>query len=132
MQLSKHSKNNFYKSFALYEVPKEFADPIYNYLVHGFHPGGFFHALLANDFAGAIGRSHPANTITALKALVAWLVNELPTDTAWGSYNAVGHWLKMTEADRRSVLERQHLIFTEQDEIVKILKDEKTEEPFFW
>lgn len=114
-----------------YEVDKEYAEVIYNYLVYGFSPGSFFTSLLANDFMGAVARSHPANTIPALKNLVSWIVNELPVGLTHGSYEVVEKWLKMSDESRRSVLEQLGLIFTEQDEVVRILKGEQATDPFF-
>jgi hypothetical protein len=115
-----------------YHVDKDFAEPIYNYLVHGYSPGSFFTSLLANDFKGAVSRSHPGNTITALKNLVLWIVNELPEGVTHGSYEIVDAWTKLSSEKRRVVLEQRNLIYTEQDEVVRILKGEVAVEPFFW
>lgn len=132
MNLTKYSKNKLMSSFALYEVDRDFADPIYNYLVFGWEPGSFFTSLLANDLMDAISRSHPANTIPALKKLVSWIVNELPYGVTHGSYEIVDKWLKMTELERRTILEQCKLIYTEKEEIVMVLKDEPIKDPFFW
>lgn len=94
MKLSNHSKNKFLETLAQYEVPKEYADPVFNYLVHGYHPGGFWNAVFANDFMGAMARSHPANTIVALKKTVSWMMNHLINGTTHGSYEVVDAWLK--------------------------------------
>lgn len=133
MNLTKYSKNRLLNTFAQWEVPKEYADPLYNYLVFGFYPGSFWAAALANDFQGAIMRSHPANTIGALKAAVGWLNDTLEHGVAWGDYHAVEHWLReMTPAERRSVLESNRLVYTEQEEMVLVLRDEPTHEPILW
>lgn len=132
MNLTNLSKYKLYKSLAEYQVDKDYADPIYNYLVHGYSPGSFFTSVLANDFIDAISRSHPANTIPALKNLVCWIVNELPEGVTHGSYETVQNWLDMSSEDRRVVLEQRRLIYTEQDEIVRILKGEEAKEPVFW
>ena len=132
MNLTAHSKNKLYQSFSDYKVPKEFADVMYNYLVHGLPPGSFFTALLANDAMGAIGHSHPSNTIEALKNLVTWIKNNLRHNVGYGSYEIVHEWTRRDIGYRRSVLEASRLVYTEQDEIVMILKGEKTSEPFFW
>jgi hypothetical protein len=116
---------------ASYEVDKEFADPIYNYLVHGFNPGSFFTSVLANDFMDAIARSHPANTIKALKNLVCFMVNEMPEGITHGSYEVVDAWTKLSTEERRKILEECKLIFTEKEEIIKVLKDEPVTELFF-
>ncbi len=132
MKLSKYSKNRFMETFAQYEVPKDYADPIFNYLVHGFHPGGFWNAVFANDFMGAMARSHPANTIGALKKTVSWIMNHLVNGTTHGSYQVVDTWLKMPVEERRELLEAVGLIYPEQTEILMILKDEPTYEPHLW
>jgi hypothetical protein len=132
MNLTNLSKYKLYNSFKSYQVDKDYADPIYNYLVHGYGPGSFFTALLANDFMGAVSRSHPGNTIPALKHLVTWIVNELPQGITHGSYETVAKWLEKSNEERRVVLEQQRLIYTEQDEIVRILKGEEAVEPMFF
>jgi hypothetical protein len=130
--LTAHSRNKFMGTFALYEVPKEYADPIFNYLVHGYHPGGFWNAVLANDFMSAMGRSHPANTIVALKKIVSWMMNHLVNGTTHGSYEVVDEWLKKPAEERRDILEALGLVYSEKQEIFMILKDEPTHEPQLW
>ena len=132
MKLTNLSKYKLYKSLSEYQVSKDYADPIYNYLVHGYSPGSFFTSVLANDFIDAISRSHPANTIPALKNLVCWIVNELPEGVTHGSYETVQNWLNLSSEDRRVVLEQRRLIYSEQDEIIKILKGEEAKEPVFY
>jgi hypothetical protein len=132
MKLSKHSKNKFMETFAQYEVPKEYADPIFNYLVHGFHPGSFWESVFANDFMSAMGRSHPANSVYALKKTVSWIMNHLVNGTTHGSYEVVDEWLKKPAEERRELLEVLGLVYTEQQEIVLILKDEPTHKPHLW
>jgi hypothetical protein len=131
MKLAEHSRNRLLETFARWSVPKEFADPMYNYLVHGFEPGSCFTAVLANDFAGAIRRSHPANTVEALKALSGWIDDTVPS-TARGSYQAVTAWIRMLPASRRKILEREHLVFTEEDEMMLVLSGARTQEPVLW
>ena len=132
MNLANLSKYKLYNSFKQYNVDKDYADPIYNYLIHGFNPGSFFTSVLANDFLDAIARSHPANTIPALKNLVCWIVNELPEGITHGSYEIVEEWTKKPSEERRVVLEQRRLIYSEQDEVVRILKGEVAVEPVFW
>lgn len=131
MKLSEHSRNRLLGTFAHWSVPKDFADPMYNYLVHGFEPGSFFTAVLANDFCGAIQRSHPANTIEALKHLVGWMHDAMP-NMAQGSYEAVGEWTSLNKEQRRAVLEGRGLVFKEEDEMMLVLQGERTQEPVLW
>ena len=132
MKLTAHSKNKLLETLAQYEIPKEYADPIFNYLVHGYHPGDFWNSVFANDFMGAMARSHPANSVAALKKTVSWIMNHLHNGTTHGSYEVVDAWLKKTEEERRAMLEHLGLIYTEQSEIVLILKDEPTHESHLW
>lgn len=132
MKLTKYSKNRLMGSLSNYKVDKDYTDPIYNYLVFGFEPGSFFTSVLANDFMDAISRSHPANSIPALKKLVSFIVNELPHGVTHGSYEIVDKWVRMTELERRSVLEQCKLIYTEKEEIVMVLKDEPIKDSFYW
>ena len=129
MKLTEHSKNRLKESLNHWRVPRDFAEPMYNYLVYGFEPGSFFKGWYAND-ATSIVHSHAANTVGALKDLTKWMINCLPPD-AWGSYAAVDAWIKMPAAQRRYLLEQRKLIYTEQEEIMLVLKSEPTHAPFF-
>ncbi len=131
MEVTKHSRNRFLDTLAHWRVPKDYADPIYNYLVHGFSPGSFFTSVFANDFATAMLRSHPANTVEALKTVAGWIHNNCPHE-AWGSYNKVGAWLIMSPAQRRQLLEGWNLVYTEQEEIMLTLRNSYTAEPVLY
>ena len=131
MKLSEHSKNRLLHTFAQWSVPKDYADPMYNYLVYGFEPGSFFTAVLANDFCGAIQRSHPANTIEALKHLVGWMRDAVPVK-AMGSYQAVKDWISLDPEQRRATLEWRGLIYSVEDEMMLVLQGERTVEPILW
>ena len=119
------------KTFKLWAVPTDFADPMYNYLVHGYNPGSCFTSVLANDFAGAIARSHPANTIEAFKALANWIQEYMPKE-ACGSYKAVDDWCYLTENARRAVLEKHELVYSEKDETFLLIKAERVDEPVLY
>jgi hypothetical protein len=131
MILTTYSKNKLLQTFAQWAVPKDFSDPMYNYLVYGWSPGSCFTAVLANDFTVAILRSHPGNTVASFKALAGWISDTVP-NIARGSYGAVDHWCSLTDHERRSVLENHKLIFTSKEEVVMCLKDERTVEPILW
>lgn len=122
MKLSKHSEHRLRKSMAHWRVDREFAEPMFNYLVHGFEPGSFFMGWYAND-AMSIIRSHPANTVEALKDLAKWMLNCMPPE-AKGSYEKVRAWTKMSDADRRKILEEWDLVFSEEQETWMVLKNE--------
>ena len=128
MYLTKYSRNQILRTFQTWGVSKDFADPMYNYLVHGYQPGSCFTSVLANDFYGAIRRSHPGNTIQAFKALAGW-INDCVPSMARGSYEVVEAWTNLTDKQRRAVLEAKGLIFTHEEETWKVLKDEPSTEP---
>lgn len=121
MNLSMHSVVRIRQTMNQWGVAKDFADPLYHYLINGFNPGSFFTAVLANDFCGAIRKSHPANTLNALKDAVGWINEHMPK-SAWGSYDRVAEWEALSEEDRRTVLEKEKMIFTEKEETWMSLK----------
>ena len=131
MNLTHHSRNKLMQTFAHWDVPKDFAEPFYNYLVFGWTPGSCFTSVLANDFIGVMQRSHPSNTVNAFKALVGWISDIMPKE-AYGSYEKVAKWTELNPEQRRSVLEYAGLVFTSKEEIVKILKDEPSTKPHLY
>lgn len=131
MNISSYSRSRIMSTFAKWDVPKDFADPMYNYMVFGFSPGSGFTSILANDFISAIARSHPSNTISAYKALVGWLRDTMPAD-AYGSYKAVEFWLAITDGERRDYLERAGLIHTEKEDTWLNLKGDPVNEPILY
>jgi hypothetical protein len=131
MNLTHHSKNKLMQTFERWDVPKEFAEPFYNYLVFGYTPGSCFTSVLANDFAGAISHSHPVNTIESDKSLVGWMRDTMPKE-AYGSYEKVEMWTELIPEQRRAILEKHGLVFTSEEEVWKILKDERTVEPHLY
>ena len=128
MNISAYSRANIMATFAKWEVPQDFADPMYNYMVFGFSPGGCFTAILANDWTRAISSSHPANTVQALKALTNWILDVLPVES-YGNYEAVKFWLAITNSERRDYLERLRLIHTEKEETWLNIKGDPVHEP---
>jgi hypothetical protein len=131
MQLSEYSRNKILETFAQWHVPKDYADPMYNYLVYGFEPGSFFTSVLANDLHRAIMSSHPANTIEALKAVTGWIHDQLPP-TAHGSYSAVTAWCQLASDERRAILEQHHLVYSEKQENWMALQSLPTHEPMLF
>lgn len=128
MNLTAHSRNRLLNTFAQWDVPRDFVDPMYHYLVWGFRPGSCFEAVLANDFLRAVSASHPSNTINSFKALAGWINDHCPK-VARGSYKQILFWSSIDEGQRRSILEAQGLIFTSKEEVVLILKEQPTVEP---
>jgi hypothetical protein len=131
MQLTAYSRNRVLETFKRWDVPKDYADPMYNYLVYGYNPGSCFTSILANDFAGAIQRSHPSNTIESLKALSGWMLDTIPRE-AYGSYQAVDDWCYLKEDGRRTILEQHELIYTAKQETWMAIKAPPTHEPVLY
>lgn len=127
-QLNEYSKHKFNFGMAHWKVPRDFAEPMYNYLVYGFSPGSFFTAVLANDFMSAVARSHPGNTMPALKNLTGWIRDHMPRQ-AWGTYEAVEEWTKLSWEERRPILEAKNLIYSEKDETWLTIKGDPTHDP---
>lgn len=122
MELTKHSIRRFNDSLKHWYVEPEYADTMLHYFVYGIEPGSFFTSVLANDFFMAMCNSHPYNSISALKNLAKWILNVAPRE-AVGSREKVKTWLQMSEAERRWILEKYDLIYTEQEETWKVLNE---------
>ena len=128
MNLTKLSRDRMTLSASRWTVPREYFDPLYNYLVHGFEPGSFWTAVLCNDFMAAIQSSHHANTVQALKSTVGWIRDTFPPES-YGDYHRVQEWIRLAPGYRRMSLEAANMIYTEKEEIIKGLKGERSYEP---
>lgn len=128
MELTNHSRQRLMLSATRWTVAREYFDPLYNYLVHGFEPGSFWSAVLANDFMRALQHSHPANSIPQLKHVVGWIQDSFPP-SSYGDRDTVILWCGLEPVQRRRILEQHQLIYTEQDEIMMILRSEPAHEP---
>jgi hypothetical protein len=124
MIITVYSRERLYATLDKWDVPRDFADPMANYLVYGYEPGSCFTAVLANDFVGAIRSSHPSNTVEAFKALAGWLYSHVPPE-AYGSYERVRAWLDLDADERRDILEHNQLIYTAREETWLALKGEE-------
>ena len=131
MNLTQLSRHRLMQSAHSWSVPRDYFDPLYNYLVHGFEPGSFWSAVIANDFMRAVGSSHPGNDIQALKNTVGWIRDRWP-DASYGDNDRMINWLDLDAARRRSILERTRLIYTEQEEIMRSLRGETSPEPILY
>ena len=113
----------FWKSFDKqtgWPVPEEWAQELFNYIVLGFRPGSFHTALIAMDLKGSVIHSHEMNTWPAIRVFCKWLVNIAPPQ-AYGSYEKVDAWLKLSREERIRILEEKKLLFTEKEMTWKIL-----------
>lgn len=132
MKITQHSRSRVLESAAQWTVPKDYFEPLFNYLVHGFEPGSFWTAVLCNDFRRAMLSSHPSNSIPDLKHTVGWIYDRFPKQ-ALGDYETLQQWIRQSDQDRRKTLEAQGLIYTEQEEIFLGLKGLRPPpEPILW
>jgi hypothetical protein len=124
MNITKFSRSRLQLSASRWTVPRDYFEPLYNYLVHGFEPGSFWTAVLANDFMRAVQCSHPSNTIEALKHCVGWIQDSFPRES-YGNIYMVEDWIQYDPSYRRQLLESSGLIYTEQQEIMLVLKGQQ-------
>lgn len=129
MEITKYSRNRMMESATRWTVPREYFDPLFNYLVHGFEPGSFWTAVLANDFMRAMQHSHPGNSIPHLKHVVGWIQDSWPV-MSYGNHVLVKAWMELESIERRLCLEDARLIYSEQDEVMMALQNVRTHEPF--
>jgi len=132
MKITDYSKRRIMESAAGWEVSLDYFEPLYNYMIHGWEPGGFWTSVLANDWFGAIVRSHPANQIDALKKASGWITGVWPKEI-YGDYSRVRSWTTISDQQRRSILEAADLIYTEEEEVELILRGKYlAPEPVLW
>lgn len=121
MNITQFSRNRVMLSASRWTVAREYVDPLFNYLVHGYAPGSFWEAVLANDFMRAVQSSHPSNDIPALKHAVGWIQDAFPLES-YGSYLTITAWVDLNAQERRMILEAHDLVYSEQEEIMMALK----------
>jgi hypothetical protein len=131
VNLTKFSRDRMMVTASRWTVPRDYFEPLYNYLVHGFQPGSFWSAVLANDFMRAVQHSHPSNDISALKNTVGWILNSFPVES-YGNRFIVGDWVNRSGHERRQILESARMVYTEQEEVMMALQGKKSYEPMMW
>ena len=131
MNLTKFSRDRMMVTASRWTVPRDYFDPMYNYLVHGFEPGSFWSAVLANDFMRAVQHSHPSNTIDALKHTVGWIQDSFP-EQSYGDSDKVILWQGLEPVQRRRILESTDMIYTEHQEVMMALQGKKSYEPMLY
>ena len=81
-------------------LPAHMVQSMIDYFEHGYHPGDFLSAVLANDLVGAIGRADEKNKYR-LHDYVQWLYWEAPgRPFGWGSYEAIDEWVEAARLER--------------------------------
>lgn len=93
------------------------------YLMHGYEPGGFLQAVLANDLFLAASRAD-YNNKQNLASIAQTVYHNMPAGSI-GNYDLVRDWLKDTNGRRSSYAYQK-----EREFIVKSLKGEVNEAKF--
>lgn len=81
-------------------IEPRFKESVDLFVRHGYSPGGFLTAVMANDLKESIARAD-VGALVNLPHIVAYLYNEVPVG-AWGSYDALFAWAEAIEARRVS------------------------------
>ncbi len=85
-----------------WQIKEDTIASIQKYVVFGVPPGGFVEAVLANDLMEAIARADQENGRT-LKAIATYVYMEIP-DPSHGSYEKVGKWMEVKQAEFKGIL----------------------------
>ena len=102
-------------------------EAIFNYLVHGWEPGGFLTAVLANDLYRAATVADIAN-VNNLAYVAKFIVYALP-QASYGSYEQVETWCRLTDQEREAVLVAADLL-PDTFELIKFIAQDHTEPSF--
>jgi len=78
------------REYARDMVPDHAQESIENYLMFGYHPGGFMTAMLAGDLFTAAGSGDQANG-PSMQGIANWIQHSAPHGS-WGSEEAVHNW----------------------------------------
>jgi hypothetical protein len=85
-----------------HNIPRRTKDTIDNYVLKGWKPGGFVHAMLANDLKGACGAADSINRRYIFE-ICSYIYNHTPYQSQ-GSYQAVDEWLEMHRENKNDGL----------------------------
>lgn len=110
----KPGEEGFWKSFESCPVTDEWQGVLYNYIIHGLHPGSFFTAVLSNDLMWAAQSSHIFNDWNSIRALCTWLLHEAPIGS-WGDEDAVIKWIALSEEERLKICVDHNFVLTEEE-----------------
>jgi len=108
------TKRKFLASFddqIVRNVSDDWKDILYNYVVLGYHPGGFFESLIVNDLWSAVSRSHPNNEWEQIRGVVKWLHWRAP-QKCYGTKKKVEAWMKHKDETRRKICEDAGILDT--------------------
>ena len=77
------------------DIPNHTKETFERYFRHGFAPGGFGSAILANDLISAAAKADHNNKIF-ISEIALWVYHNAPYGS-WGSYEAIEGWLDKNE-----------------------------------
>jgi hypothetical protein len=83
---------DFESTWCADRVPDHAQEAIENYLMLGFHPGGFMSAMFAGDLFRAAGCGDQANG-PSMQGIAKWIMHSAPHGS-WGSYELIEKWVK--------------------------------------
>ena len=83
---------DFESTWCADRVPDHAQEAIENYLMLGFHPGGFMSAMLAGDLFTAARSGDQANG-PSMQGIAKWIMHSAPHGS-WGSYELIEKWVK--------------------------------------
>ena len=96
-----------------------YVPPIQAYLTQGEELDPFLSAIFANDFRNAISNDFMYDThLTSLRNLLNWIDRYIPAE-AYGSYDKIDSWMKMPDSERRTLLEKSQMIYSEKQELIE-------------
>jgi hypothetical protein len=103
--------------FDQHQIPEHTREPLVNFLMKGWEPGGFVTSMLAMDMERAVYAADFVNGPNIQK-IARWIIEYCPNGS-WGSYDQVEAWIKDINGRRTQFVE-----YAEKQEVWKILKDE--------
>jgi hypothetical protein len=95
----------FKRTLEEYNVPLEMQDAFWNYFMYGWEPGSFGMAILRNDFFAAVCHAHPSLTAEHLRDIARWFYNIRLPGAAYGSDEKINAWKKLTDEERKEIME---------------------------
>lgn len=98
-------------------VHEDCRDAIFNYLVHGYEPGGFLTAVLCNDLYRAATVCDFENA-KRLTEVARFIIHALPL-ACYGNRERMAEWMKLSEREREEILIELRLLPT----LFDVIKD---------
>lgn len=88
-----------------FAVPLEMQEAFWNYFMYGWEPGSFGMAILENNFFDAVLHAHHALSMDHMRGIVQWFHNTRLPRAAHGSIEKVEAWRKLSDNQRKEIME---------------------------